>query len=92
MLASLARRVYSVERIPALAETAERALRELGITWKSHRRRLSGLGRAGTLDAIIVTAAAAGYRRRWCKLSRVAGWRFRGPQKYESGSARDLQG
>jgi len=31
MLASLARRVYSVERIPALAEAAERRLRELGI-------------------------------------------------------------
>ncbi|MER2603882.1 MAG: methyltransferase domain-containing protein, partial [Candidatus Competibacter phosphatis] len=31
MLASLARRVYSVERIPALAEAAERRFRELGI-------------------------------------------------------------
>ncbi|MEZ5578010.1 MAG: methyltransferase domain-containing protein [Candidatus Competibacteraceae bacterium] len=51
MLASLARRVYSVERIPALAEAAERRLRELGIANVEIRIAdgYRGLGREGAL-------------------------------------------
>ena len=61
MLASLARRVCSVERIPALAEAAERRLRELGIV-NVEIRIADGHGgweEQAPFDAIIVTAAAA---------------------------------
>lgn len=61
MLASLARRVYSVERIPALAEAAERRLRELGIANVEIRIAdgYQGWEEKAPFDAIIVTAAAA---------------------------------
>jgi protein-L-isoaspartate(D-aspartate) O-methyltransferase len=61
MLASLARRVYSVERIPALAEAAERRLRELGIANVEIRIAdgYRGWEEKAPFDAIIVTAAAA---------------------------------
>ena len=61
MLASLARRVYSVERIPALAEAAERRLRELGIANVEIRVAdgYRGWEEKAPFDAIIVTAAAA---------------------------------
>lgn len=61
MLASLARRVYSVERIPALAEVAERRLRELGIANVEIRIAdgYRGWEEKAPFDAIIVTAAAA---------------------------------
>lgn len=61
MLASLARRVYSVERIPALAEAAERRLRELGIANVEIRIAdgYRGWEERAPFDAIIVTAAAA---------------------------------
>ena len=61
MLASLARRVYSVERIPALAEAAERRLRELGVANVEIRIADGYLGweEKAPFDAIIVTAAAA---------------------------------
>ena len=60
MLASLARRVYSVERIPALAEAAERRLRELGIANVEIRIAdgYRGWEEKAPFDAIIVTAAA----------------------------------
>lgn len=61
MLASLTRRVYSVERIPALAEAAERRLRELGIANVEIRIAdgYRGWEEKAPFDAIIVTAAAA---------------------------------
>lgn len=61
MLASLARRVYSVERIPALAEAAERRLGELGIANVEIRIAdgYRGWEEKAPFDAIIVTAAAA---------------------------------
>ncbi|NMQ20744.1 protein-L-isoaspartate(D-aspartate) O-methyltransferase [Candidatus Competibacter phosphatis] len=61
MLASLARRVYSVERVPALAEAAERRLRELGIANVEIRIADGywGWEEKAPFDAIIVTAAAA---------------------------------
>ncbi|MCB1824964.1 MAG: protein-L-isoaspartate(D-aspartate) O-methyltransferase [Candidatus Competibacteraceae bacterium] len=61
MLASLARRVYSVERIPALAEAAERRLRELGVANVEIRIADGYLGweEKAPFDAIMVTAAAA---------------------------------
>lgn len=61
MLASLAQRVYSVERIPALAEAAERRLRELGIANVEIRIAdgYRGWEEKAPFDAIIVTAAAA---------------------------------
>ena len=61
MLASLARRVYSVERIPALAEAAERRLGELGIANVEIRIAdgYRGWEEQAPFDAIIVTAAAA---------------------------------
>jgi len=61
MLASLARRVYSVERIPALAEAAERRLGELGIANVEIRVAdgYRGWEEKAPFDAIIVTAAAA---------------------------------
>ena len=61
MLASLARRVYSVERIPALAEAAERRLGELGIANVEIRIAdgYQGWEEKAPFDAIIVTAAAA---------------------------------
>lgn len=61
MLASLARRVYSVERIPALAEAAERRLRELGIANVEIRIAdgYQGWEEQAPFDAIMVTAAAA---------------------------------
>lgn len=61
MLASLARRVYSVERIPTLAEAAERRLRELGIANVEIRIAdgYRGWEEKAPFDAIIVTAAAA---------------------------------
>ena len=60
MLASLARRVYSVERIPALAEAAERRLRELGIANVEIRIAdgYRGWEEKAPFDAIMVTAAA----------------------------------
>lgn len=61
MLASLARRVYSVERIPTLADAAERRLRELGIANVEIRIAdgYRGWEEKAPFDAIIVTAAAA---------------------------------
>lgn len=61
MLASLARRVYSVERIPALADAAERRLGELGIANVEIRIAdgYRGWEEKAPFDAIIVTAAAA---------------------------------
>ena len=61
MLASLARRVYSVERIPALADAAERRLGELGIANVEIRVAdgYRGWEEKAPFDAIIVTAAAA---------------------------------
>ncbi len=60
MLASLARQVYSVERIPALAEAAERRLRELGIANVEIRIAdgYRGWEEKAPFDAIMVTAAA----------------------------------
>ena len=61
VLAQLARQVYSVERIPELAATADRRLRELGFGNVALRVADGGLGWAehAPFDGIIVTAAAA---------------------------------
>jgi protein-L-isoaspartate(D-aspartate) O-methyltransferase len=60
ILAELARRVVTVERIPELAEKAKRALDSLGYTNIEIRPAVPSLGyRSGApYDAIIVTAAA----------------------------------
>lgn len=61
MLAGLVRRVYSIERIPELAEAAERRLRELGYSNVEIRDGDGGLGweEQAPFDGIMVTAAAA---------------------------------
>ncbi len=61
MLAGLAQRVYSVERIPALAEAAEKRLRELGIANVEIRTAdgYRGWEEKAPFDGIMVTAAAA---------------------------------
>jgi protein-L-isoaspartate(D-aspartate) O-methyltransferase len=60
ILAELARRVVTVERIPELAERARRALDSLGYTNIEIRLAEGSLGyrSAAPYDAIIVTAAA----------------------------------
>jgi len=59
VLASLAREVYSLERIPALAERAAMRLRELGFQ-NVHLRSEAGLGwpEQAPFDAIVASAAA----------------------------------
>ena len=62
ILACLARRVYSVERIPELADRARENLRELGV---DNAEVIVGDGTAGLasiapFDAILVTAGAPG--------------------------------
>jgi protein-L-isoaspartate(D-aspartate) O-methyltransferase len=61
VLASLVRQVYSVERIPELAEAAARRLRELGYTNVEVRADDGGWGweEQAPFDGIMVTAAAA---------------------------------
>ncbi len=61
VLARLARWVYSVERIPELAETAAERLRELGYDNVTIRAADGGQGweEHAPFDAVIVTAAAA---------------------------------
>lgn len=61
VLASLVRQVYSVERIPELAEAAARRLRELGYTNVEVRTDDGGWGweEQAPFDGIMVTAAAA---------------------------------
>jgi len=61
VLARLARWVYSVERIPELAETAARRLRELGYDNATIRAGDGGQGweECAPFDGVIVTAAAA---------------------------------
>ena len=61
VLARLARWVYSVERIPELAEAAARRLRELGYDNVTIRAGDGGQGweEYAPFDGIIVTAAAA---------------------------------
>lgn len=60
ILASLVRQVYSIERIPELAETAARRLRELGYANVEVRAADGGLGwrEHAPFDGIMVTAAA----------------------------------
>ena len=60
MLAALARQVYSVERIPALAEAAGRRLREIGIANVEIRIAdgYRGWEEQAPFDGIMVTAAA----------------------------------
>lgn len=60
VLAGLVRRVYSVERIPDLAEAAKRRLRELGYDNIEIRDGDGGLGweEHAPFDGIMVTAAA----------------------------------
>jgi len=60
LLARLARQVYSVERHPELAETAERALKLLGFTnvQVSVRDGSQGWVEHSPYDAILVSAAA----------------------------------
>lgn len=62
VLARLARRVYTVERHPELAERAERILQELGITNVQVHIADGSLGmlKYAPFEAIIVTAAAPG--------------------------------
>jgi len=61
VLASLVRQVYSVERIPELAEDASRRLRELGYANVEVRVADGGCGweERAPFDGIVVTAAAA---------------------------------
>ncbi|HHW76287.1 MAG TPA: protein-L-isoaspartate(D-aspartate) O-methyltransferase [Xanthomonadaceae bacterium] len=61
VLASLVRQVYSVERIPELAEAAARRLHELGYTNVEVRADDGGQGweEQAPFDGIMVTAAAA---------------------------------
>ena len=61
VLAGLVRRIYSIERIPELAEAAERRLRELGYNNVEIRDGDGGLGweEQAPFDGIMVTAAAA---------------------------------
>ena len=61
VLARLARWVYSVERIPELAESADRRLRELGYDNVTVRTADGGQGweEHAPFDGVIVTAAAA---------------------------------
>ena len=61
VLARLAQWVYSVERIPELAEAAARRLRELGYDNATVRAGDGGQGweEHAPFDAVIVTAAAA---------------------------------
>ncbi len=61
VLASLVRQVYSVERIPELAEAAARRLHELGYTNVEVRADDGGWGweEQAPFDGIMVTAAAA---------------------------------
>ncbi|MDS4031299.1 MAG: protein-L-isoaspartate(D-aspartate) O-methyltransferase [Candidatus Contendobacter sp.] len=61
VLARLARWVYSMERIPELAETAAERLRELGYDNVTIRAADGGQGweEHAPFDAVIVTAAAA---------------------------------
>lgn len=61
VLARLARQVYSVERIPQLAESARRRLRELGYANVEVRADDGGRGweEHAPFDGIMVTAAAA---------------------------------
>ncbi len=61
VLAGLVRRVYSIERIPELAEAAERRLCELGYSNVEIRDGDGGLGweEQAPFDGIMVTAAAA---------------------------------
>ena len=61
VLARLARQVYSVERIPELAESARRRLRELGYANVEVRADDGGRGweEHAPFDSIMVTAAAA---------------------------------
>lgn len=61
VLARLARWVYSVERIPELAETADNRLRELGYDNVTIRVADGGQGweEHAPFDGVIVTAAAA---------------------------------
>lgn len=60
ILAELAKEVHTIDRIPALAESAGRTLRELG--YENVHVRIGdgsvGLGDEAPFDAIIVTAAA----------------------------------
>lgn len=65
ILASLVRRVYSVERIAALQNQAREHLRELGLRNVRLRHRDGGMGlpEYGPFDAILVTAAPEGIPR-----------------------------
>ena len=60
ILAHLVRRVYTVERIPALAQSAARRLAALGVTNVDYRVGDGTLGwpDAAPFDGILVTAAA----------------------------------
>jgi protein-L-isoaspartate(D-aspartate) O-methyltransferase len=60
VLATLARRVYSIERIPELARRAEERLRSLGYANVEVRQGNGALGwpEHAPFDAILVTAAA----------------------------------
>jgi protein-L-isoaspartate(D-aspartate) O-methyltransferase len=65
VLASLVRRVYSVERVSALLETARERLRELRLRNVRLRHGDGGLGWPdyAPFDAILVTAAPEGIPR-----------------------------
>jgi protein-L-isoaspartate(D-aspartate) O-methyltransferase len=62
ILAHLVRRVYTIERVPELAESARRRLAELGfdnVEWRIGDGSLGWL-EAAPFDAILVTAATPG--------------------------------
>ena len=75
VLASLARRVYSVERVAALLETARRRLAELRLRNVRLRHGDGGLGwpEYAPFDAILVTAAPPGIPRALVQQLRIGG-------------------
>jgi protein-L-isoaspartate(D-aspartate) O-methyltransferase len=61
VLAKIAKEVYTIEIVPALAETAERRLRELGVA-NVHTKNGDGFfgwPEAAPFDTILITAAAS---------------------------------
>ena len=75
VLASLARRVYSVERVAALLETARRRLAELRLRNVRLRHADGALGwpEYAPFDAILVTAAPPGIPRALVQQLRIGG-------------------
>ena len=80
ILAKLAKEVHTVERIPELAESAKKMLKELGIKNVIVHSGDGSLGwpEAAPYDRIIVTAAAPAVPKELTdSLNRAAGWSFR---------------